>query len=114
MSETAALGTEGEEPKPMIHEQEKSDPPIVATKLANKSGRNRGESVERRGGARGNTDWSNARRTQSRINLSWQLDHVRQAARQRKKEKFTALFQLINIDLLEMSFFWLKKRGGWR
>jgi retron-type reverse transcriptase len=37
------------------------------------------------------------------------LDRVRQAARQRKKEKFTALLHHINIDLLRMAFFALKR-----
>ena len=96
----------------MMHGQEKSDSPIVATKLANKSGKPEAESVERRGGAKGNTDWSNTRRTQSRINVSQRLDRVRQAARQRKKERFTALFHMIDIDLLETSFFWLKKKAA--
>ena len=96
----------------MMHGQEKSDPPIVATKLANKSGKPEAESVERRGGAKGNTDWSNTRRTQSRINVSQRLDRVRQAVRQRKKERFTALFHMIDIDLLETSFFWLKKKAA--
>jgi hypothetical protein len=84
----------------MMHGQEKSDLPIVATKLTNKPEKPGAESVERRGGAKGNTDWSHTRRTQSRINVSQRLDRVRQAARQRKKERFTALFHLIDIDLL--------------
>jgi RNA-directed DNA polymerase len=96
----------------MMHGQEKSDSPIVAMKLANKSGKPGAESVERRGGAKGNTDWSRTRRTQSRINVSQRLDRVRQAARQRKKERFTALFHLIDIDLLETSFFWMKKKAA--
>jgi len=103
---------EGEEPKPMMHGQEKSDLPIVATKLTNKSGKPEAEPVERRGGAKGNTDWLHTRRTQSRINVSQRLDRVRQAARQRKKERFTALFHLIDIDLLETAFFWLKKKAA--
>jgi retron-type reverse transcriptase len=37
---------------------------------------------------------------------------VRCAARQRKKEKFTALFHLIDMDLLATAFFWLKRRAA--
>ncbi|MCP3711532.1 group II intron reverse transcriptase/maturase [Paraburkholderia sp. CNPSo 3274] len=96
----------------MMYEWEKSDSPIVATKLANKPGELGAESVERRGGAKGNTDWSRTRRTQSRISVSQRLGRVRQAARQRKKERFTALFHLIDIDLLETAFFWLKRRAA--
>ncbi|SPS02824.1 hypothetical protein CBM2634_U350003 [Cupriavidus taiwanensis] len=42
----------------MTHGLEKSDFPIVATKLANKPGQPEAESVEPRGEAKGNTDWS--------------------------------------------------------
>jgi group II intron reverse transcriptase/maturase len=37
------------------------------------------------------------------------LERVRKAARQRKKERFTALFHHITIDLLRLSFFALKR-----
>lgn len=40
------------------------------------------------------------------------LDRVRQAARQRKKERFTALFHHIDIDLLRESFFWLQRKAA--
>ena len=96
----------------MVNEWEKSDSPVVASKLANEPERSGAESVERRGGAKGNTDWSHMRRTQSRISVSQRLDRVRQAAKQRKKEKFTALFHLLDIDLLETAFFWLKRKAA--
>lgn len=96
----------------MTNGPEKSDLPIVAAKLANKPRKLGAESVERRGGAKGNTDWSRTRRTQSRESVSQRLDRVRQAARQRKKERFTALFHLIDIDLLGTSFFWLKRKAA--
>ena len=41
--------------------------------------------------------------------MSQALDRVRQAARQRKKERFTALLHHINIDLLRTAFFALKR-----
>ena len=41
--------------------------------------------------------------------MSQALERVRQAARQRKKERFTALLHHINIDLLRMAFFALKR-----
>jgi RNA-directed DNA polymerase len=37
------------------------------------------------------------------------LERVRQAARQRKKERFTALLHHISIDCLRMAFFALKR-----
>ncbi|HWZ47377.1 MAG TPA: group II intron reverse transcriptase/maturase [Herbaspirillum sp.] len=96
----------------MMNGQEKSDFPIVATKLANKSGQPDAESMERRGRAKGSTDRPHMRRTQSRESVSQRLDRVRQAARQRKKERFTELFHLIDMDLLEASFFWLRKKAA--
>ena len=41
--------------------------------------------------------------------MSQALDRVRQAARQRKKEKFTALLHHVNVDLLRVAFFALKR-----
>lgn len=96
----------------MMHGQEKSDFPIVATKLANKSGQPEAESVEPRGRAKGNTDWLRTSRTLSRISVSQRLVRVREAARQRKKERFTALFHMINLELLQSAFFWLKRKAA--
>lgn len=96
----------------MMHEQEKSDSPIVAEKRANKLGRPGAESVEPRGEAKGNMDRQRTHRTQSRASVSQRLDHVRQAAKQRKKERFTALFHRIDIDMLEAAYFWLKRKAA--
>jgi hypothetical protein len=41
--------------------------------------------------------------------VSQALERVRQAARQGKKETFTALLHHINIDLLRMAFYALKR-----
>jgi len=37
--------------------------------------------------------------------VSQALDRVRKAAKQRKKERFTALFHHITIEMLRLSFF---------
>ena len=47
---------EGDEPKPAMHEREKSDPAIVATKPANAPARAEAERVEPRAGAEENAD----------------------------------------------------------
>jgi hypothetical protein len=62
----------------MMNELEKSDPPIVAAKPANKSGRLDAESVEPRGGAEGNTVEPHTHRTQSRASVSPGLERVRE------------------------------------
>src|ERR671912_646561 len=92
-----------------MHGREKSDPAVVARKPANKAGRPAAEPVERRAGTEGNADQQSMRRAQDRVSVSQALGRVRQAARQRKKERFTALLHHLNIDLLRMAFFALKR-----
>ena len=41
--------------------------------------------------------------------MSQALERIRKVARERKKERFTALFHHINVDLLEEAFSALKK-----
>src|SRR5215217_5970826 len=92
-----------------MHGQEKSDPVIVARKPANKAGQPAAEPVERRAGAEGNADQPSTRRAQDRVSLSQALGRVRRAARQRKKERFTALLHHLSLDLLRVAFFALKR-----
>ena len=63
---TAGPHREDEESKPMMHEPEKSDSAIVATKPANKAGQLVAEPVERRAGTEGNAGQQSTCRTQSR------------------------------------------------
>ena len=93
----------------MMHDREKSDSAIVAAKPTNKAGANAAEPVEPRAGAKGNASQQSTHRAQDRESVSQALERVRQAARQRKKERFTALLHHINIDLLRMAFFALKR-----
>jgi RNA-directed DNA polymerase len=84
--------------------QEKSDPAIVAGKPTNKAERSAAEPAEPRAGAEGNAGQQSTRRAQNREGVSQALERVRQAARQRKKEKFTALFHHLTVDLLDAAF----------
>jgi RNA-directed DNA polymerase len=93
----------------MMHEQEKSDPSILAVKPANKSKRLEAESVERREGAEGNTNKDRMRRTQGRESMSSGLERVRERAKAEKKERFTALLHHVDVDLLRTAFSWLKR-----
>ena len=92
-----------------MHGREKSDPAIVAMKPTNKAGRPAAEPVERRGGAEGNAGQQSTRRAQDRESVSQALERVRQVARQRKKERFTALFHHLSIPLLRTAFFAIKR-----
>ena len=72
---------EGEEPKPMMHDHEKSDSVIVAWNPTNKVEQSAAEPEERRTETKRNTVECNTRRTQSRECVSQALARVRQAAR---------------------------------
>ncbi len=61
-----------------------------------------------KGGDQGNADQQSTRRAQDRESVS-ALERIRQAARQRKKERFTTLLHHISIELLRLSYFELKK-----
>src|SRR5438477_7575217 len=89
----------------MMHGHEKSDLAIVALKPANKAEQSAAEPVEPRAGTKGNAGQQSTYRTQSRVNVSQALERIRQVARERKKERFTALFHHISKDLLEEAFF---------
>ena len=92
--------------------REKSDSAIVATKPTNNAGRPAAEPVERRAGTKGNADQQSTLRSQSRDRVAQALDRVRQAARQRKKERFTALLHHVNIDSLRVAFYALKRKAA--
>ena len=96
----------------MMYRREKSDSAIVATKPANKAAKSASEWVEPRAGTKGNTGHPHTRRTQSRERVSQGLERVRNAARQRKKEKFTALLHHITVDRLRCAFLTLKRRAA--
>ena len=93
----------------MMHERGKSASAIVAAKPTNKAGRPAAEPVERRAGTKGNADQQSTRRAQDRESVSIALDRIREVARQRKKERFTALFHHISPSLLRMAFLALKR-----
>ena len=103
----------------MMHGRGKSDSNIVAVKPTNKvvrpaaeqsaAGLAAAEPVEPRTEAEGNADQQSTCRAQSRVSVSQALERIRKAARQRKKEKFTALLHHISIEALGMAFFALKR-----
>ena len=93
----------------MMHEREKSDTAVVAVKPTNKAGATAAEPVEPRAGTKRNASEQSTHRTLGRVRVTQALDRVRQAARQRKKEKFTALLHHLSIDLLREAFLALKR-----
>jgi RNA-directed DNA polymerase len=93
----------------MMHELEKSDLVVVAGKPTNKAAQAAAEPVEPRTGTKGNADQQSTRRAQDRVSVSQALDRVRQAARQRKKERFTALLHHIDPAMLRTAFYAIKR-----
>ena len=74
----------------MMHEPEKSDPAVVAMKLANKTAVSKAvvELVEPRAGTKGNTEQPHTRRTQSRGSVPQRLNRVRNAIRRGEEGDF--------------------------
>ena len=103
----------------MMYGGGKSDFAIVAEKPANKAEQPAAEQSaaeptaaepgEPRAGTEGNADQQSTCRTQSRVSVSQALERIRKVARERKKERFTALFHHITAELLEDAFFELKE-----
>ena len=95
-----------------MHDPEKSDSAVVAVKPPNKAGSPAAEAVEPRAGTKGNADQQSTHRTQTRERVTQALNRVRQAARQRKKERFTALLHHVNVGTLWTAFHALKRKAA--
>src|SRR6202171_4742686 len=87
----------------MMNGRGESDSAIVAGKPTNKAERSAAEPAEPRVEAQGNAGQQNTPQA---------LERIRQTARQRKKEKFTALFHHVSIDHLDKAFFELKENAA--
>src|SRR6266513_675172 len=62
--------------------------------------------------AKGNAEQLDTRRTQRRESVTQGLDRIREAAKKREKERFTALFHHISIEQLEAAFFELEEKAA--
>jgi group II intron reverse transcriptase/maturase len=104
----------------MMHGHEKSDPAIVAVKPANNAadpaaersaqGPTAAEPVEPRAGTKGNGGPAkHASGAGSGLSVSQALERIRRVAKERKEERFTALFHHLNVALLGEAFHALKR-----
>ncbi len=91
---------------------EKSDNVVVPTKRSNKEGLPSAETVEGRTLPEGNSQQTTVVRTQSRVATSSGLLTVRQAAQARKDVRFSALLHHMTVELLEQSYFALKRKAA--
>jgi retron-type reverse transcriptase len=96
----------------MMHGRGKSGEAIVAVKPANKAEHPAAEPVERRAEAEGNAGQQSTGRTPSRGAVEQALERIRQTAREKKKEKFTALLHHISIEHLAEAFGELKQNAA--
>ena len=105
------------EPKPIMHEEEKSDLPIIPVRPVNKAASAVAESVEGSGGTKRNADPQSpglvkAGRTQWRDVVSQARARIREAVSRNSKEKLTTLLHHVTVDALKSAFFNLKKRAA--
>ncbi|VCZ61614.1 Group II intron-encoded protein LtrA [Klebsiella pneumoniae] len=91
----------------MMYGEEKSDSLIVAAKQANNP--KGAESVERRSGKRGTA--THAPDTEPGKHVTEAVTRA-EAAKQRKKERFTALFHLLTVEALEAAFLSLSRKAA--
>jgi RNA-directed DNA polymerase len=87
-----------------MHGPEKSDPPIVAGKSANKAASAAAEPMEPRGGIEGKAGLQSTVRTRSRAAVSHAQGRLRQAVARNKKENLTALLHHVSLDTLRWAF----------
>lgn len=91
---------------------EESDCVIVPMNQSNKGERSSTETGEGRAQAKENIVQSSTSPTQSGVRVSQGLRGVREAAKKRKQERFTALLHHVNVDLLRESFYALKRQAA--
>src|SRR5260370_8797372 len=91
---------------------EDSECGIVAMKMTKKEGKTSAESGEGRAQTKENDAQPHTHSTQSGARVSQGLGGVRQTARARKQERFTALLHHLTIDLLRESYYALQRSAA--
>src|ERR1700731_4262325 len=95
-----------------MHVPEKSDCAVVPVNQPNKEGQPSAEVGEGRAQIKENIVQSHMYPTQSGKGMSQGLHGVRQAAKERKQERFTALLHHLSIGLLRDSFYALQPKAS--
>ena len=94
------------------HVSEESDRAVVPVNLPNKEEQSSAEAGEERARAKENIERFNTSPTQSGERVNQGLRGVRQVAKERKQERFTALLHHLTVDLLRNSFLALKRQAA--
>jgi len=87
------------------HAPEESDRAILSMNQTNKEERSSAEPGEKRVRAKENIVQPNTNPTQSGERVSQGLSGVREAAKKRRQERFTALLHHVSVDLLRDSYY---------
>jgi len=94
------------------HALEESDCAVVPMNRPNKGEQSSTEAGEGRAWTKENIAQSHTSPTQSGARVSQGLNGVRQVAKARKQERFTALLHHLSVDLLRDSFYALKRQAA--
>src|SRR5437764_1619572 len=94
------------------HVLEKSDCAVVPMNRPNKGEQSSTEAGEGRAWTKENIAQSHTSPTQSGARVSQGLNGVRQVAKERKQERFTALLHHLSVRLLRDSFYALKRQAA--
>src|ERR1700736_920102 len=94
------------------HALEESDRAILSMNQTNKEERSSAEPGEKRVRAKENIVQPNTIPTQSGERVSQGLSGVREAAKKRRQERFTALLHHVSVDLLLDSYYALKRQAA--
>jgi RNA-directed DNA polymerase len=103
---------EGRSRTARMHDAEESDRSVVPVNQPNQAEPSAAEVGEGRERTKENTSLSRTLSTQSEAGVSQGLRGVRQAAKARKQERFTALLHHLSVDLLRESFYALKRQAA--
>jgi RNA-directed DNA polymerase len=95
-----------------MHVEEESDRAVLPMNQPNKGESTSAEAGEGRARTKENIAQSNTSPTQSGERVSQGLRGVRQAAKERKQERFTALLHHLTVGLLRDSFYALKRQAA--
>src|SRR6201988_3602263 len=94
------------------HALEESDRTIVSMNQTNKEERSSAEPGEKRVRAKENIVQPNTSPTQSGKRVSQGLNGVREAAKKRRQERFTAFLHHVSVELLRDSYYALKRQAA--
>src|SRR5438445_5708709 len=94
------------------HAPEESDRAILSMNQTNKEERSSAEPGEKRARTKENIVQPNTNPTQSGERVSQGLSGVREVAKRRRQERFTALLHHVSVDLLRDSYYALKRQAA--